>query len=156
VTVEPSPIVREAQTADIPALVSLMADFYAESNYRLDPDWARASFHRLLAGNDRGSAWIAFCGDAAAGYVVLTTRHSMEFGGPDGFIDDLFVRPAFRRAGIATTLLERLFDDCRQRGMLALHVEVGAENSAAQALYERFGLSSDGRQHLTARLKAGV
>ncbi len=144
--------VRGAAKNDIPILVELMREFYAESKYSLDGDWAVRSFDQLLQSTERGAAWISFRGSDPAGYVVLTTRHSMEFGGLDGFVDDLFVRPAFRRCGVGTSLLTALFRECSERGVFAVHIEVGADNTAVQALCRRFGLSSNGRQLFTARV----
>ena len=145
-------VVRSAANNDIPVLVELMREFYAESKYSLDGDWAVRSFNQLLRSTDRGTAWISFRGSDPAGYVVLTTRHSMESGGLDGFVDDLFVRPAFRRHGVGTSLLTELFRECSKRRVLAVHVEVGSDNAAAQALCRRFGLSNNGRQLFTARV----
>jgi hypothetical protein len=78
---------RRATPEDIPWLVDMMAKFYAESGFLLDRDWASASFAALLD-DVRGAAWIGSHHDDPAGYVVLTLRHSMEYGGLDGFIDD--------------------------------------------------------------------
>ena len=145
-------VVRSAANNDIPVLVELMREFYVGSKYSLDGDWAVRSFNQLFQSTDRGAAWISFLGSDPAGYVVLTTRHSMEVGGLDGFVDDLFVRPAFRRHGVGTSLLTELFRECSKRRVLAVHVEVGSDNAAAQALCRRFGLSNNGRQLFTARV----
>ena len=132
--------IERAGTADIPALVELMSEFHAESNYALDREWAAASFAQLLRDDVRGAVWIARRGDEPAGHVVLALRHSMEFGGTAGVIDDLFVRPGFRRQGVASALLTALFAACRERRVAALQVEVGADAAPALALYEAFGL----------------
>ena len=144
--------VRSAAKNDIPVLVELMREFYIESKYNLDGDWAVGSFSELLQSTERGAAWISFLGSDPAGYVVLTTRHSMEFGGVDGFVDDLFVRPAFRRHGVGTSLLTELFRECSKRRVLAVHIELGSDNAPGQALCRRFGLSNNGRQLFTARV----
>ena len=149
--------IRKATPGDIPALVELMREFYAEAGYPLDRGWAAAAFSALLADDSRGAAWLVSHEGEPAGYVVLTVRFSMEYGGLDAFIDDLFVRPASRRLGLAKAALRELFDECGRRGVLAVHVEVGGDNAAAQALYSGYGLESggDGRQTLTARLGNG-
>jgi len=147
-----SAVVRSAAKNDIPVIVELMREFYAESKLSLDGDWAVRSFDQLLQSTERGAAWISFRGSDPAGYVVLTTRHSMEFGGLDGFVDDLFVRPAFRRQGVGASLLTELFRECSKRHVLAVHVEIGSDNAPAQALCRRFGLSDNGRQLFTARV----
>lgn len=146
--------VEKAGPSDIPRLVDLMHEFYAESNHALDRTWAEASFRQLFQNDGRGGAWIARRDTEAIGYVVLTLRHSMEFGGLSGFIDDLFVHPGARRNGVGSALLATLFDACRDLGVAAVHVEAGSSNAAASGLYREFGLVpyTDDRQLLTARL----
>ena len=147
-------VIARAGAADIPALIDLMSEFYAESSYALDREWAEASFHRLLADEARGAAWLAWQGAEPAGYVVLTLRHSMEFGGLAGVIDDLYVRPACRRQRVGFALMSTLFEACRGLCVAAVHVEVGPDNVGALALYRSFGLRgySVERQTLTAEL----
>lgn len=145
---------RPATPADIPALVELMEEFYAESDFPLDRQWAAASFSALLSDDRLGAVWLVLHEGVPSGYVALTVRFSMEYGGLDGFIDDLFVRPAHRRHGLGRAALEELFAECERRGLLAVHVEVGQDNIAANALYGSFGLTlrQDRRQTLTVRL----
>jgi ribosomal protein S18 acetylase RimI-like enzyme len=148
---------RSATFDDIPILVELMQEFYAEANYQLDRQWAAASFSALLKDNSRGAAWVILQDSEPAGYVVLTIRFSMEYGGLDGFIDDLFIRPAYRRQGLGRAALKALFDECGRRKLLAVHVEVGQDDVGAKSLYRSYGLEPklDGRQALTARLSNG-
>jgi ribosomal protein S18 acetylase RimI-like enzyme len=146
---------RRADTDDTPLLVNLMAEFYAESQFSLDREWASDSFSVLLGDDSKGAIWIAFQDGEPGGYAVLTLRHSMEYGGPDAFIDDLYVRPPHRRRGLGREALSALFAECARRGVLAVHVEAGRTNVAAQALYRSFGLDvlDDARQLLTVRLR---
>jgi GNAT superfamily N-acetyltransferase len=144
-----------ASSVDIPELVGLMREFYAEADLALDDDWAASSFSALLGDPARGAAWIAKVDNVPAGHAVLTLRHSMEFGGLDAFVDDLFVRPGHRRRGLGRALLTALFDDCRRRGTLAVHVETGEGNAAARALYAGFGMRDRRRLLLTATLTGG-
>jgi GNAT superfamily N-acetyltransferase len=128
-----------------------MQEFYAESSYPLDRPWATASLLELLARPELGAIWLAHLGDELAGHVVLTVRHAMEYGGLSAYIDDLFVRPAWRRHGVGRALLAELFRDCRARGCRAVQVEVGADNAPAIRLYGTFGLRphQDGRMLLS-------
>ena len=146
---------RNATREDIPLLVSMMVEFYAEANFLLDRAWAGASFSALLADPARGAVWIVSHEGEPAGYVVLTVRFSMEHGGLDAFIDDLFVRSSYRRRGLGHLALLALFAECRQRGVLAVHVEVGQNNAPARSLYASYGLAlrDDDRQLLTLRLQ---
>ena len=149
---------RSATPEDIPALVYLMQEFYAEASYPLDRNWAAASFSTLLGDASLGAVWIVAQDSEPAGYVVLTVRFSMEYGGLDAFIDDLFVRPSYRRGGLGRAALGALFAECERRKVLAVHVEVGHDNVAAHGLYQSYGLRpyDDGRQTLTVRLSNGT
>ena len=133
-------VARLAGHSDIPRLVDLMGEFYGESAFTLDRDWATQAFADLIAHPVHGAAWLIEESGNPVGHVVLSVRFAMEFGGLSAYIDDLFVRPGSRRQGAATTALDALLVECRRRGCRSLHVEVGADNQAATALYRRFGL----------------
>lgn len=141
---------RRATCADIPPLVALMQEFYAEAAIPLDPAWATQAFASLLEDPRRGATWLLERDGAPVGHVVLSLRFAMEFGGLLGYVDDLFVRPAARRSGAAAAGLAALIAECRRLGCRALEVEVGADNAGAQALYSRIGMRAmnDGREML--------
>jgi ribosomal protein S18 acetylase RimI-like enzyme len=149
---------RLATYADIPQLVELMQEFYAESSFPLDRAWAAEAFARLLDDPSRGAIWIVDIDETPAGHVVLSVRFAMEFGGVIGYVDDLFIRPAFRRQGAARAALDVLTAECRRRGCRAVLVEVDPGNAAAQALYRRLGLLplDDERETLRRSLGAEV
>jgi GNAT superfamily N-acetyltransferase len=145
---------RPAGPGDLPCLVEMMREFYAEADYALETEWAERSFRALLGDPALGAVFIVFAEGEPRGYAVLTFRHSMEFGGRDAFIDDLFVRKASRRQGLGRAVVGSLVGACGRLGILALHVETSGENRAAVALYESFGMRDRKRLLLTARLTA--
>jgi GNAT superfamily N-acetyltransferase len=124
-----------------------MREFYAEANFPLDQTWADTSFSQLLEHSQLGCVWLAERDSVAAGHAVLTLRYTMEHGALSGYVDDLFVKPEFRRQGIARALLSALFDECARRSCKSIYVEVGDRNVPAIELYGRFGLGPfhDGR-----------
>ena len=142
-----NPTVRRATRSDIGTLVELMQEFYSESGYSLDRQHAEAAFSRLFHNPDLGCVWLAEQHGAAAGHAVLTLHYIMEHAGFSAYIDDLFVKPAFRRQGIARALLAELWSECARRDCKSIYVEVGSDNSPAIALYRRLGLRQlqDGR-----------
>lgn len=150
----PEDCIGRATLQDGSRLVELMQEFHAESGYTLDQAQAAEAFSTLLTHPDLGAVWIASRDGTAAGYVVLTMRYSMDHGGLDGHVEDLFVRPAFRRQGVAAALLSELLAECRHRRCGDIHVSVGHLNKPAILLYRRFGLGEhrDGRIHLHGRV----
>src|SRR5688572_8845497 len=84
---------RKATLDDLERLVELMAEFYAESGYRLSSARAHQAFLKLLSDNRLGHIWLIQSSLAEVGYAVVTLGYSMEYGGRDAFVDDLFIRP---------------------------------------------------------------
>jgi GNAT superfamily N-acetyltransferase len=143
---------RKASSDDVQQLVTMMDEFYAEGGYPLNHQRATEAFATLLADDRLGSVWFIQADGQNVGYVVLTLCYSMEYGGSSAFVDDLFVRLAFRRAGLATAALTEMRDFCTKRGVRAIHVETGRDNAAGQTLYRRVGFKQTDRQLLTLRL----
>ena len=145
--------VRHATEADVGSLVALMHDFYAEAGYALDHDLASASFRSILNNASLGSVFLALVGEQPIGHAVLAVRFTMEHYGLSGYIDDLYVAPAFRRLGAGAALVDALVAQCRRLACMSVQVEVAPTNSAALALYERFGLApSQGDRALLTRV----
>jgi GNAT superfamily N-acetyltransferase len=149
-------VVRDAGSDDIPVLVALMAEFYAEAGYTLPVGAATSTFAALLRDPRLARAWILEADGAPAGYVVLTVAFSMEYGGMRGFVDDLFVRPAARARGLAAEALDVVRRTAEELGVRALLVETGPDNDVARRVYARAGFRESGRQLLTRELASPV
>lgn len=132
---------RRAIPADLDTLLALMGAFYAESNFVLDPAQAASGLAPLLADDSQGWVSIIESGTTPVGFLVLTRGYSMEYGGPTAVLDDIFVQPGARNAGLAGAALEETRDQCRARGLRALSVQVDPGNAPAQAVYRRVGFS---------------
>ena len=143
---------KRASPNDVQQLVTMMDEFYAEGGYPLNHERAAEAFATLLADERLGCVWFIQANGQDVGYVVLTLCYSMEYGGPSAFVDDLFVRLPFRRAGLGTAALTEVRAFCAKRGVRAIHVETGRDNIAAQAVYRRVGFAQTDRQLLALRL----
>ena len=143
---------RKASPDDIQQLVAMMTEFYAESAYTLNQRRATDAFTALLADERLGHVWFIQSESESVGYIVVTLCYRMEFGGLSAFVDDLFVRPAFRGAGLGTGALAEVRTLCAAHGIRAIHVETGRENVAAKAAYRRAGFVDTDRLHLTLGL----
>ena len=67
------------------------------------------------------------------------------------YVEDLFVRPGFRRRGLARALLAALAAECRDNGYTRLSWAVLNWNSDAIALYDGIGAQAQ-REWTTYRL----
>src|SRR6266404_5837349 len=96
---------KRATPNDVQELVTLMAEFYSESPYVLNPRRAAEAFSRLLADDRLGQAWFIEANSRTVGYVVVTFCYSMEYGGTCAVVDDFFIQPAFRGIGLGKAAL---------------------------------------------------
>jgi diamine N-acetyltransferase len=146
-----NPSIRAANAGDLETLVALMRDFYLEDADPFVEEESRTAFAALLAEPSWGRLWLAQQGTSAVGYVVLTLGFSMEFGGRDAFIDDLYVTSSHRGQGIGGALITACEQACKDLGIRALHLEVRSTNPAT-SLYRRLGFRDHEHRLMTKRL----
>jgi ribosomal protein S18 acetylase RimI-like enzyme len=105
------------------------------------------AFHEGLPGFAHGKM---------VGVLMLNLLVSLEHAGEVGWIEELYVRPDYRKRGLATRLLELALGWAEARGLRAVDLEVGLEGSehepaAAQHLYQKKGFGKVGRARLQKR-----
>ena len=62
----------------------------------------------------------------------------------EGYINNIATLPDFRRQGVASRLLEKLIDFGKEAELTFLTLEVRASNTAAIALYSKYGFKEVG------------
>lgn len=77
---------------------------------------------------------------------VLAGYCGMQYVLDEGYINNIAVDPAYRRRGIASALMDRAIDVARELELAFLTLEVRESNTAAIALYEKFGFVSVGQR----------
>ena len=145
-------VARPALLSDVNELCAMMADDYKESGYPYYHEASVAAFRRLISDPALGRIWLLERDSVVAGYIVLAFCFSIEYGGRDAYVDDLYVRKPFRRSGLARLGLETLIDDCRRRSVRAISLEVEPKNVGAKRLYAKTGFGHNRRQLMTLRL----
>ncbi len=134
---------------DVDVVLGMMAELYAQDRIPFNADRARAALLALLDEPRFGFASLIAARSVAVGYVVVAFGYSLEYGGRDAFIDELFVLPDQRSQGLGTAAVEFAAEYCRSHGVHALHLEVDHDNSRAQALYRRQGFADHERYLMT-------
>ena len=64
----------------------------------------------------------------------------------EGYITNIAVFPAYRRKGVATALLTKIFELAKEKGLSFVSLEVRASNREAITLYEKTGFAEEGRR----------
>lgn len=138
-----------AGASDVELLVELMREFYAIEHLEFDDGTARRALEQILSDRRFGVVHLIQVDDAAAGYLVLTFGFSLEFGGRDALLDEIYLRENFRGRGIGKASLELAEAVCREEGIRALHLEVDRVNTRAQKVYRQAGFRDHDRYLLT-------
>ncbi|WP_171099535.1 MULTISPECIES: N-acetyltransferase [unclassified Ruegeria] len=146
-----SAALRLARPEDLDRLMTLVSAFHAEEGIDQDADTRRAALSPLLDGIPHGCIYLIGPSRAPLGYLILTFGWSVEFGGMDGFIDEIYIRPAVRGRGIATEVLLELPKALAGAGLTALHLEVDRTNESANKLYLRTGFKPRDRYMLMSK-----
>ncbi|MEM6890395.1 MAG: GNAT family N-acetyltransferase [Pseudomonadota bacterium] len=135
----------------LPQLETLVAAFHAERGIKTDAEARLEGLGPLLEGNPHGAIYLIGPGRAPIGYVVVTFGWSIEFGGLDGFVDEIYVRPKVRGRGIASEVLQSLPKALAEAGLKALHLEVDRDAKDTHRLYRRAGFTERARNMLMSR-----
>lgn len=126
-----------AKPQDLEKLMPLVTGFHREMDTGTEETALERALIPLLEGSPYGAVYLMGPARAPMGYIVLTFSWSVELGGMDGFIDEIYLRPAVRGRGIALEALQSLRKTLQSAGLMALHLEVDRENAASQRLYQK-------------------
>jgi len=111
--------------------------------------WGWDAYHRELQLADDVMMLVArpllFEGGERAGNSILGFIVARIIAA-DVHVNNVAVRPEFRRSGIAAKLLEAVLEWGRRRQAMRALLEVRGGNTAAQALYQRCGFRVVGRR----------
>jgi [ribosomal protein S18]-alanine N-acetyltransferase len=122
--------IRALTLGDLTAIEDIEQDSY-------DTPWSRSMFAGELA-KPASLCLGAFEGEQLAGYLIVS-RYVDAW-----HIMNIAVSPDFRRRGIATALLQRLFELTDDRSRRGYTLEVRVSNDGAIILYERLGFTARG------------
>jgi ribosomal protein S18 acetylase RimI-like enzyme len=134
-----SAAIHLAGEADIDTVLALVTAFHEEQGFPLEPAQRRACILPLLTGSPYGSIYLIGPQRAPIGYVAVTFTWSVEFGGLDAAMDEVYLRPGVRGRGIAVEVLQAICKRLFEAGVMLIDLEVDRDNAPARRLYERLG-----------------
>ena len=127
-----------ADAAQEGLLLGLARDFHAEDGHPLT-ERGEAALLQAARGHPLARVWLIRAQDRVVGYTVLCLGFGIEYGGPDAFVDDLYLVPAARGRGTGAAVLALLEREARALGLAALFLVVDPENRRARRTYDRAG-----------------
>lgn len=134
-----SSLLTRATIEDLPHLLVMISEFCAIDGHDFDEQRLGDCLPPLLINDDHGVVWKI--GEPADGYAVITWGYSLESGGLEALIDEIYVRS--RDGGLGTRALSAILEDCRTRGCKIVFLETEAHNSRVRRFYTRLGFKAD-------------
>ena len=141
---------KRAGTSDLPAILSLMPLYYEADHLVFEKKKAEKALGHFISNASLGQLWLVqdVYLDRTIGYAAVAFGYSLEFGGRDAIVDELFVLPEFQGQGIGTLTLQHLLTECKAAEIKALRLEVTPTNPRALKLYKKIGFKDLGRSLL--------
>jgi GNAT superfamily N-acetyltransferase len=133
-------VIRFAAPADVSNIAPLVGRYWEfEGIAGFHVPRIEALLVELLSTPDRGAIWVAETAAGLSGYLLAVFMFSLEHGGLMAEIDELFVLPEMRVAGVGALLLAAAERDMAARGVRRLQLQLGVENRRGRAFYLRHG-----------------
>ena len=145
---------REASVEDAEEIVTelwlpLAREMEAISDYNdLDDELNKEDLirHRKeKIGQDNSLTVVSENKKALTGFGTITTKEGSEIfsTGKYAKLNEIFVKEDFRRKGIASDLLNRLFEHAKKVNCEHAEINVNVENESGKRLYENEGFESE-------------
>ncbi|MBI5255509.1 MAG: GNAT family N-acetyltransferase [Burkholderiales bacterium] len=131
---------RPASPDDVPAIVGLITELaqFEQLTHLLEVT-PEALQPQLFGPRPAAEALVAEVDDTVVGFALYFTNFSTFLAKPGLYLEDLYVQPAHRSAGIGRALLERLGALAVERGYGRFEWSVLDWNEHAIRFYEKMG-----------------
>jgi GNAT superfamily N-acetyltransferase len=134
--------IRLTVREDCAALVPLVEQYWRfEAIEGFDAARVASLLEQVLKDAVLGRAWMASVAGKPAGYLLAVFVFSLEFQGLTAEIDELFVVERHRGLGLGGRLLDAAEAHFRTHGCTHVALQIGRDNEAARAFYQRRGFS---------------
>lgn len=132
--------IRDATISDVPEILAMIRELADYERLSHEVAASRESLTENLFGPKRvAEAMLAECDGRAAGYAIYFYNFSTFLGRPGLFVEDIFVRPQFRRRGIASEFFRRLAQRAIERKCGRMEFSVLDWNKPALDFYRSLG-----------------
>ena len=134
--------VGPATDDDLDALSELLRILFGqEVEFRPDRERQVAGLRAILGRPDVGQVLVLRDGPVAVGMVSLLFLPSTALGGRVALLEDMVVRPEWRRNGAGSRLLDAAIASARAAGCLRVTLLTDGHNAGSRRFYARHGFS---------------
>ena len=133
--------VRRSTRSDTSTLLELIREFNQLDHHDHDDVRVRESLAPLLDSDEFGQVWQISTPDGARGYCVIAWGYSLESGGRECIVDEIYVND--RGRGLGAELLEGAVRGARDAGVKVVFLETEAHNERVRSFYQRHGFATE-------------
>jgi ribosomal protein S18 acetylase RimI-like enzyme len=141
-----------ATTKDLNILHELIQKQFLEHEIDYEDDQLKSAIDQMLTNDSLGFFLIAKEKNQSLGFAVISFAWTLEHGGKSAWLDELYVLPEHRNAGIGSAIVDRLFIEAKEKGCLAVDLEVESDHRRAENLYVRKGFQKLDRSRWAQRI----
>jgi GNAT superfamily N-acetyltransferase len=137
-------VIAPATPADVPLILALINELAEYEKLRHESVATEAAIHQALFGvKPRAETVIARLDGEPAGFALFFHNFSTFMGKPGLYLEDLFVRPAYRGRAIGKALLKYLAALALERDCGRFQWQVLDWNRPSRDFYESLGAQPD-------------
>ena len=136
------PVLSPIGLDDIDALMPLIVGYRVFYKREPMPEESRTYLRARFAAGDY-VGFLARVDGAPAGFAILSPTFSTGFMKRIWLLNDIFVEPSLRKAGVGAALMKRVEEFARETGAGRLDLFTARDNKTAQSVYERAGWVRD-------------
>lgn len=145
--------IQPATVSSVPRLLPLVAEYWSfEGIAGFEPQRVAAQLQRLLSEPRLGAGWLAVDDGVGVGYLLAVYVFSLEHMGLTAEIDELFVLPSQRKAGVGAALLAAAEAEFLRVGCTNVALQLSRHNDAGRAFYHRHGYAERSSYELLDRV----
>lgn len=133
--------IRKMQKEDKDSIISMMQTFYSSDAVSTNGsiEIFENDFENCVNNSPYLEGYVFYNEKEIQGYAMIAKSFSTEFGKACYWIEDLYIKPAYRGFGIGTeffSYIEKLYPD------VIFRLEVEKENERAVHVYEKCGFTT--------------
>ena len=126
----------------IDRVLSLMERYHDEVGIASDEVTRKRAVEPLLTGTPHGAIWTIGPQRAPLGYVLVSFGWSVQLGGTEAWVKEIFIRSSVRGRGIGTEVLHSIAVNLSKHGITSLHVRMDRDNETLQKFFAKVGFDA--------------
>jgi len=132
----------------LPAVLSLYGEPDIDDGRVLSIDTARAIWAKIKQYPDY-TVYVATAGEDVVGtFTLLVMDNLAHMGARSGIIEDVVVKPGWRRRGVGSRMMRFALDVCKTKGCYKAALSSNQQRESAHTFYESLGFARHGYSFL--------